>query len=186
MGDQIWLSFSRWIYPLSLQEDGSFSRFPSACASDGLTTTAKGIYAMIMSEDDPASNSCHLTDGGGGSSSSTHYSTAPGGSAKPRPSPIPVPPPEAFTLPDAMPTPTLRHHRCASLPASASPATAVKSPGSGRYSLPPRLLEGVAGEAWYWSHMSREQCAERLQREGNRGEYVVRINDRGECVMSVW
>ena len=135
---------------------------------------------MIKGGDDPAPSSCHLTDSG------THYSSAPAFSAhtKPRPSPISVPRPEAFTLPEAMPTPTLRH-RCSTLPMSASPAASVRTAGS-RYSLPPRLLEDVSGEAWFWSHMSREQCKERLLRDGSRGEYVVRINDRGECVMSVW
>ena len=44
----------------------------------------------------------------------------------------------------------------------------------------------LEGYLWFWGWMSREYCEKKLRTEGEVGHFVVRINAKGEYVMSFW
>ena len=39
---------------------------------------------------------------------------------------------------------------------------------------------------WYWGVTSRQDCEMMLQEKGVVGNFVVRMNDRGDYIMSFW
>lgn len=50
----------------------------------------------------------------------------------------------------------------------------------------PAEEEELNNYTWYWGSMKRPECEKKLQEEGLVGNFVVRLNARGEYIMSFW